>query len=363
MVLTQESLSCVHECWHDKGGNFLAPEMILKRAFGSAKAFLLSSRITHVALRGYRLGFGPQFASAEVVASAQAEQELIAVRMSLTDAFLALSRQENAELAAMASTALLTTHDRTRGELLAGRSDSTVYEPGDVAHAELGAGPDSEPAKLAPMLGVRHLSNGLGSRNGYSIYVPEDYRPSKPCPLILFLHGKGMNGRIFLYLWLAAARSIGAILITPTSEFLDTLSWYQYRDLQGNTLSEKSLSGRTVCDRTDPDCDCTIDWGAALPRLLVLGLVQSVRQSHSVRPDRILLAGISEGANAAISMGLTSRTYPWTHVAAFEMGYGLPSRYAFNQKLSLVKRALLDVRLRIVHGEHDQVYPLTGPCG
>lgn len=56
-----------------------------------------------------------------------------------------------------------------------------------------------------------------------------------------------------------------------------------------------------MCDATDPDSDCTIDWGAALPRLL--GLVQSVRQSHSVRPDRILLqlAGISEGANAAIS--------------------------------------------------------------
>jgi len=51
-------------------------------------------------------------------------------------------------------------------------------------------------------------------------------------------------------------------------------------------------------------------------------------------------------------------------VAAFEMGYGLASRYDFNQKRSLVKRALLDVRVRIVHGEHDQVYmyPLTGPC-
>ena len=65
--------------------------------------------------------------------------------------------------------------------------------------------------------GVFHDHNEPGSRGGFSLYVPEYYTPDRAWPLVMALHGGSGNGRGFLWSWLRAARSHGAILIAPTA--------------------------------------------------------------------------------------------------------------------------------------------------
>src|SRR5579859_7962202 len=65
--------------------------------------------------------------------------------------------------------------------------------------------------------GVFHVDHDNGARGGFSVYVPEYYRPDKAWPLVMALHGGSGNGRSFLWSWLAAARSVGAILVAPTA--------------------------------------------------------------------------------------------------------------------------------------------------
>src|SRR6202034_3062495 len=65
--------------------------------------------------------------------------------------------------------------------------------------------------------GIIHDHNEPQSRGGFSVYVPEYYTPERAWPLVMALHGGSGNGRGFLWRWLRDARSLGAILVTPTA--------------------------------------------------------------------------------------------------------------------------------------------------
>src|SRR5580704_15005687 len=114
------------------------------------------------------------------------------------------------------------------------------------------------PAKAAT--GIIHDNNEPRSRGGFSLYVPEYYTPDRSWPLVMALHGGSGNGCGFLWRWLRDARSLGAILVTPTA--------------LGSTWA---LMGE--------DADT-----ANLSRIL-----ESVRSRWTIDSTKLLLTGMSDG--------------------------------------------------------------------
>src|ERR1700759_3531763 len=127
--------------------------------------------------------------------------------------------------------------------------------------------------------GIIHDNNEPRSRGGFSLYVPEYYTPDRAFPLVMGLHGGSGNGRGFLWRWLRDARSLGAILVTPTA--------------LGATWA---LMGE--------DADT-----ANLARILDI-----VRGRYTVDPAKLLLTGMSDGGTFSYVTGL-ERASPFTHLA------------------------------------------------
>ncbi|PKQ09840.1 MAG: phospholipase [Alphaproteobacteria bacterium HGW-Alphaproteobacteria-12] len=126
--------------------------------------------------------------------------------------------------------------------------------------------------------GIHHFGNDKGQRGGFSLYVPESYDAARPHPLIVACHGGSGHGRSYLWTWLRAARSRGAIVISPTS--LDA-TW---------SLME-------------PEQD-----GASLARMIA-----HVNDGWNIDASRILLTGMSDGGTFTYLAGLTGG--PYTHLA------------------------------------------------
>lgn len=126
--------------------------------------------------------------------------------------------------------------------------------------------------------GIHHFGNEKGQRGGFSLYVPETYDAARPHPLIVACHGGSGHGRGFLWTWLAAARSRGAILMSPTS--LDA-TW---------SLME-------------PEQD-----RASLDRMMA-----HVSERWNIDTSHILLTGMSDGGTFTYLAGLPEG--PFTHLA------------------------------------------------
>jgi phospholipase/carboxylesterase len=181
----------------------------------------------------------------------------------------------------------------------------------DVGLMERVARPTSEGAT-----GVMHADNEPGSRGGFSLYVPEYYGDDRAWPLVVALHGGSGNGRAFLWSWLSAARSHGAILVSPTA------------------------TGRTwALMGDDPDTP-------NLLRILVL-----VRQRWRIDPARMLLTGMSDGGTFAYVSGLQADS-PFTHLA--------PVAAAFHPLMAQMADAdrVRGLPIFLVHGALDWMFPV-----
>ncbi|NEW91904.1 phospholipase [Rhodopseudomonas sp. BR0M22] len=167
-----------------------------------------------------------------------------------------------------------------------------------------------------PDSGVFHRLNEVGSRGGYSLYVPEYYDPAREWPLVMALHGGSGHGRMFLWSWLRDARSRGAIVVAPTAR------------------------GRTWALRGD-DVD-----SPNLARIL-----DEVRGHWRIDSSRLLLTGLSDGGTFCYVSGLTSDS-PFTHLA--------PIAASFHPLLAgLADSARLSgLPIQIVHGRHDWMFPV-----
>lgn len=73
---------------------------------------------------------------------------------------------------------------------------------------------NAAPVSPAPV-GPQKLE--LGSRRDSYIYVPEQYRPDQPMPLVLLLHGAGGHAHDGLRIFLHLADHAGLILVAPAS--------------------------------------------------------------------------------------------------------------------------------------------------
>lgn len=172
----------------------------------------------------------------------------------------------------------------------------------------------AEPA--AESTGIIHDHNELGSRGGFSLYVPEYYHESRAWPLVMALHGGSGNGRAFLWSWLRDARSLGAILIAPTA------------------------TGPTWALMGD-DADT--------PNLM--RILEAVRGRWNIDPKRLMLTGMSDGGTFCYVSGLGSAS-PFTHLA--------PVAATFHPLMAAMADAerLRGLPIYLVHGKLDWMFPV-----
>ncbi|WP_315755914.1 MULTISPECIES: phospholipase [unclassified Bradyrhizobium] len=163
---------------------------------------------------------------------------------------------------------------------------------------------------------VFHDHNEIGNRGGFSLYVPEYYTADRAWPLVMALHGGSGNGRDFLWSWLRAARSLGAILVAPTA------------------------AGPTWALMGD-DADT--------PNLL--RILDLVRSRVAIDPARMLLTGMSDGGTFCYVSGLAAGS-PFTHLA--------PVAATFHPLMAEIadRDRLRGLPIQIVHGRLDWMFPV-----
>jgi phospholipase/carboxylesterase len=130
-----------------------------------------------------------------------------------------------------------------------------------------------------PGTGILDSRNGINTRGGYSVYIPEYLTPETPVPVVVALHGGSGHGATFLWTWVREARSRGLIVIAPTST-----------------------------DRT---------WNFAYPENDIAHInaaLELIRSQWNVQPDRMLLTGISDGGTFTLLSGVLEDS-PFSHLA------------------------------------------------
>lgn len=164
--------------------------------------------------------------------------------------------------------------------------------------------------------GVMCWGEAPDSRESVWAYVPETYSPDVQHPVIFALHGGSGRGRGFMWSWVTAARTRGAILVAPTS--------------LGQTWA---IQGE---DRDTPH---------------FAGILEYVRANWSVDPSRIMLTGMSDGGTFTYVSGLQDGS-PFTHLA--------PVAAAFHPVLVQMagEERLSRLPLHIMHGAKDWMFPV-----
>jgi predicted esterase len=397
-VLLQPAMNCIRRCWSDR----LDVTIRLQRAFGLARrVFGDVPELSPMSIRCYNF-YIPSMCVGEGI--------LLIPTMGLADALLSLAVPVDphthrrfdgqAAVSLFASAALLGLPD-PEGALAdaehAARLSrlAAAHDAGDIVRQRAGfpegappptaigtaaattttttatlfsssssssatADVEREQPPLQPPRGLLHLSTTLLARNGFSLYVPDDYHTyASPRPLVVYLHGGlGGTGRTFQYPWLPHARAAGLIVLTPTSDFLSR-SWYRLTDHNGTERDHDWLKA------TDSS-EWVTDNEAARPRLLAL--VADIMARYNIDPERVMLGGHSEGSRAATQIALNHDDArhgprPWTHLGVMELGASrLPE-----ELLGPIKATLNDpkrrMRVRITHGSQDAFYVVAQTRG
>lgn len=146
------------------------------------------------------------------------------------------------------------------------------------------------------------------------LYVPSRYQAATLWPFVLSLHGAGGDAEGGFYPLRDLADEAGIVLLSPASE---ATTW----DLLDGGFG--------------PDV-------AFIDELLAraFGLV-------NVDPDRIAIAGFSDGASYALSLGITNGDL-FAAIMAFSPGFSAPARQAG------------EPRIFVSHGVRDEILPI-GP--
>lgn len=140
---------------------------------------------------------------------------------------------------------------------------------------------------LSPEPGATRLVPEL--ERGAIVYVPESYSEDVPAPLLVTLHGSGGRARFWARLY-EECEARGMILLAPDSRG-DT--WDRVRGSFGPDVQFLDSALRYIFAR------CAVD------------------------PGRIALAGFSDGASYALSLGPSNGDL-FTHLIAFSPGFSNP---------------------------------------
>jgi len=168
----------------------------------------------------------------------------------------------------------------------------------------------------------------------YAVYVPRGYDPSRPWPLILFLHGSGESGT-------DGSRQLAQglprelvwnpdrwpfIVIIPQKPSQDA-EWEQYE-------------------------------------LELMTVLAHARREYNVDPSRLILTGLSQGGHGAWVLGARNVEL-WAAVVPV-CGYGPAPRGGtgvFTGSAAQLAAGLKSVPVWAFHGEADDVVPVTDTRG
>jgi len=184
-------------------------------------------------------------------------------------------------------------------------------QPG--AHAPAPASPSA--AGSAPTGFIQRERND--ERSEYTLYIPEDYSPDKPLPLIVALHGGYGQGSEYVWTWLRPARSRGYAILAPKS--------------LGNTW-----------DMTVPSLDTRS----------VMRMFDEVTRDYSIDRARVYLSGLSDGGIFTYILGL-EQSQLFRGLAPVAGALHL----AVDQMLREGRGK--DTPIFVVHGVHDFIFPVT----
>jgi predicted esterase len=153
---------------------------------------------------------------------------------------------------------------------------------------------------------------GLETDRDGLLYVPETFNARKPSPMLIMLHGA--NGR--------ANQAIGSIR--------------EFADQTGTIILVPESQERT--------------WDLALGSYkndiyFINEALSDVFALYQIDPKHIAIAGFSDGASYALSVGLTNGDL-FTHIIAFSPGFSAPSEIRNTPQIF------------VLHGKNDRVLPV-----
>ena len=167
-----------------------------------------------------------------------------------------------------------------------------------------------QPVEAEPSGGLLSLDGS--SRGPALLYVPEA-ASTGPVPLAVMLHGAGGLAQQSIHLVQHHADTVGFIVLAPTS--------------------------------MEPTWDIIAQRRYGVDSEALDALLDTTFQSYNVDPARLAIAGFSDGASYALSLGLTNGRL-FSHVIAFSPGFMAPSQSRGMAKIFMS------------HGTGDAVLPI-----
>ena len=150
---------------------------------------------------------------------------------------------------------------------------------------------------------------GLNTERDGLIYVPLNYQASQPAPLILMLHGAGGDAEGALAILQKRVDEIGAIVLAVDS---------------------RQQTWDVIVGRYGADID-----------FIDRALAQTFNR-YAIDPNRVAVAGFSDGASYALSIGIINGDL-FSHIIAFSPGFIAPTDQVG------------EPRIFISHGQSDPV--------
>jgi predicted esterase len=201
--------------------------------------------------------------------------------------------------------------------LLAWRCAPSARVGPDSSEGRLHARPEGEEnARALPAMSQPQPLD-LGSPRDGAFYVPATKRADVAAPLLLYLHGAGGSGGRALAPWIEHADRTGAIIVAPDS-----------RDATWGVVGGNDEEDLAFLD----------------------DVLEKIFSSYAVDPRRLAIGGFSDGASAALSIGLVNGDL-FPGIAAFSPGF-----------VSLSGGPQGSPRIFISHGLRDSVLPVE-QCG
>ena len=145
----------------------------------------------------------------------------------------------------------------------------------------------------------------------FALYVPDSFDPQKKYPMLVVLHGLGSSGDSIIRSWVE--RLAGEFIIVCPSYPMGA-------------------------------------WWSKTAEEIVLKLIRQVRAGYSVDHNRVLLAGLSNGAIGAYLIGMF---YPDYFAGILPIAGSITERYMH----FLVN--LINTPIYIIQGTHDPIFPVS----
>ena len=149
----------------------------------------------------------------------------------------------------------------------------------------------------------------------YSLYVPENYDPSRRWPMIIAMHGGHGRGDDYLLTWLRPAKSKGYILLSPKS--LEQ-TW---------SLMQPGVDIRSI-----------------------LSMVEELLDEYAIDTGRLFATGLSDGGTFSFALGLSCPKL-FAGIAPIAAAGEFIALFDLEQSKTLP--------VFMVHGEKDFIFPVA----